>query len=235
VARPPLLGAADGVEPALYSEWVDRVESIAKELKRNHLPVPADFPRVVPPWGERPPPPPETAPQRLTLAVEQRGLLRDAAAAGLPVYDVVVVQMDEMEKNARVWFWVNLGVSLGVGLVAACILSLALRGRVREQTRPIGMLRAMGASDGQVQLIYLFVGVLLWLPGLALAAVLSLVTAGLLGLGSAAWASPFWAWPWPQLVAVAGVSGLISVASTLLATNGVVGTPPIELLRREQA
>jgi ABC-type lipoprotein release transport system permease subunit len=126
-----------------------------------------------------------------------------------------------------------------VGLIAACILSLALRGRVRQQTRPIGMLRAMGASDGQVRLIYLFVGVLLWLPGLeqglALAAALSLVTAGLLGLGSAAWASPFWAWPWPQLAAVAGVSGLISVASTLLATNGVVGTPPIELLRKEQA
>ena len=45
----------------------------------------------------------------------------------------------------------------------------------------------------------------------------------------------FWAWPWPQLAAVAGVSGLISVASTLLASNGVVGTPPIELLRKEQA
>lgn len=235
------LEAAAEVEPPLLSEWKESLQAIARDLKRNRLTVPERFADPTPPRGERQAAA-RLAPQRLALYVEQRGLLREvgaaAGAAGLPVYDVVVAQMDDVERNARVWFWVNAGVSLGVGLVACWIVFLALRNRVRQQAKPIGMLRAMGAGSGQVLGIYLLVGLALWLAGLALggvlAAALSVVTAGLLGLGTAAWAAPAWSWPWWLVACFVVASGLICVVSTLLATLGVIRASPIELLRDER-
>jgi hypothetical protein len=218
-------------------EWGLTLKKIAQRLNDlGHL-VPEEFIAFQAP-DLQPAPQKRESWGRLTLAVEDPALLPRVALAAqavdLPTYDVVLRQMEEIDRESRVWAWANLGIGAAVTLIAGGMLMLFIRSRVQGQRAQLGMLKAMGASGAMIVEIGLREVVALWCLGLLGAVVLACGITLVVG-SSLGWTSSVWrqfSLPWLGIV-LASLGGLIvGVLSSLWATWGVSKEPPINLIRR---
>ncbi|MFO0878201.1 MAG: FtsX-like permease family protein [Gemmataceae bacterium] len=225
-------------EDPTLREWATMLGALAQALRREGLIVEPAFETFSAPT-DRADPPPRSEWNRLTLATDEPALLRPmaraAAAVGLPTYDVVIDQMEQIDREAAIWAWANLGIGLGSAGAAALLLTLLARARVREQRHPIGMLRAMGCSTGLLFRVHLLEGVVVWLFGLLLGLLLTVVATVLI---AACLGWPWQAWlhvRWPVVALTLSLAGslVVCLMSSLTATRALAVGSPIDLLRQD--
>ncbi len=90
--------------------------------------------------------------------------------------NVDIFKTIELESTFMNIFYVFIMVIVGLGIANSLLMM------VFEKTRDVGMLKAMGASSGQVRNIFLFESVLLCVPGLVLGTALGIGLASILSM-----------------------------------------------------
>ena len=156
-----------------------------------------------------------------------------AQAAGLLVNDDVIQQMEGISRAAGVAVLVLTVVVAILGGLALWNIKVIQELRAFQKVAEIGMLKAIGMSNGLLRQVYLAEATLIWLLGLGGGVVLG-IGAGLLiawHLGEDA-EDRFTAFscPWYLLLGVVGLGGLVCWLSTLWGTRSARRASPIETL-----
>ena len=137
-------------------------------------------------------------------------------------------------QHQNVWLLLVLMVGVAVVNLAAALLIL-----ITERTHSIGLFKALGATDAQVQRIFLWQALLLLAVGLLLGNALGL---GLVALQNATgWvrldpdsylvSTVQMAWVWPRFAAANALVAAVAVLCLLLPVRAVTAVRPVRALR----
>jgi len=149
-------------------------------------------------------------------------------------------QLDQM----RIGFLIMDMVLIAVGMIGVTVASLGIVNTmvmsILERYREIGIMKAVGATDGDVQRIFLFesgtIGLLGGLLGLALAWAVSMVINTIVNVIMSRQGAPhmeYFRFPWWLCLGAIAFSILVSLAAGILPTRRAARVDPVVALRHD--
>jgi putative ABC transport system permease protein len=149
-------------------------------------------------------------------------------------------QLDQM----RIGFLIMDMVLIAIGMIGVTVASLGIINTmvmsILERYREIGIMKAVGATDGDVQRIFLFesggIGLLGGLLGLALGRVVSLIINEVVNAIISRQAAPrmeYFSFPWWLCLGAVTFSILVSLIAGILPTRRAARVDPVVALRHD--
>jgi hypothetical protein len=149
-------------------------------------------------------------------------------------------QLDQM----RIGFLIMDMVLIAIGMIGVTVASLGIINTmvmsILERYREIGIMKAVGATDGDVQRIFLFesggIGLLGGLLGLALGRVVSLIINEVVNAIMSRQAAPrmeYFSFPWWLCLGAVTFSILVSLIAGILPTRRAARVDPVVALRHD--